>query len=37
MFILMISTAKRRYIELWYVELPVLSNNNKWPGYYQCK
>jgi len=22
---------------LWYFELPVLSNNAKWPGYNQCK
>jgi len=26
------ATAKLRYIEPRYFELPVLSNNGKWPG-----
>jgi len=30
-------TAKLRYIELWYFELPVLSINGNWPDYNQCK
>ena len=31
------TTAKLWYIELQYFELPVLSNNGKWPIYDQCK
>ena len=30
-------TAKLQYIELRYFEVPVLSNNGKWPGHNQCK